>query len=169
MAATRSTEAGPRTFSQAQPDTNKIDVFAFCSTAAATLPKNSASPGRRFIPITMRLQRLRLASLRMTSSGAHSQGGTHFRVVPLPGRREILKDRFLASTGWRGSFVGASRADRIVTARNMERSDQHIVRLRQRDHDLCHSTRHFGTICGNQYAEFASRQVFRWSPLDRHL
>jgi hypothetical protein len=44
-----------RGFLWVQLDTNKIDIFDFRNTAAATSPKNSTSPGRRLTPITMRL------------------------------------------------------------------------------------------------------------------
>src|SRR5207247_6355662 len=53
-------------------DTNRIERRDFPRTAAATLPKNSVSPGRRLTPITIRVLRLAFACLRIASSAATS-------------------------------------------------------------------------------------------------
>src|SRR5229473_2879842 len=62
----------PSAMPKPQFDTSRTEALARSSTAAATLPKNSASPDRRLTPMTMRSQPPRAASRKIASSGATS-------------------------------------------------------------------------------------------------
>jgi hypothetical protein len=81
--------------------TNSFDVSERSSTAAAVLPKNNVSPGRRFAPSTIRSS-LRLASLITASSGAKSPRMLRRTLpdfVPVRQSGDILQHRFIVAPG----------------------------------------------------------------------